>query len=703
MEFTVSYNAGSNKYPICTSVIYGFYKKSGAKLTFKSDAEDQSAAYKLNDTEYATDLAMALGLDKALGGEIPAKWVEFCEKMADTDAEAVLSELAEAVKPNIDATKRTDALVAAMLHETGKFDLRTHSKKFPAVAKWFQQMKRTPETKSAFSEYDAAAKASADTSNRAGTQGKFGLVEVPEGMVVTTRFPPEPSGFLHIGHIKAALMNEYFAHIKYKGKLLIRYDDSNPAKEKIEFYDSVLDDLAMVGIKGDSISYTSDYFDLLLTYADRIIREGNAYVDNSTREEMAYGRMHGVESPCRNNSVERNLELFEEMKKGSEIGVKCVLRGKTDMQHKNKVMRDPSLYRCIVGKTHVRTGDKYHAYPLYDFLIPIIDSIEGVTHALRSSEYHDRNELYNWIIDIFKLRRPIIEDFSRLNFAYVLLSKRKLQWFVDNGVVSGWDDPRFPTVRGLLRRGLTVEAMREFVQAQGSSKALNLMEMSKLWAINKRIIDPKIPRYTAVEDATKVPLHLSGEGAPAEPFVRSDIPKHRTNPDLGVKNVTYSSDLFIEGEDADDLHEGEEITLMDWGNVVVDTVTRDPATNHVTAVAAHMHLEGSVKDTKKKLTWLSAAAKARSINIYEYDHLITAPKIPEDANWEDYVNRNSVVVTKAIGSPDLAEVKKGESLQLERRGYFICDKQTDDATDLIMIPDGSSRKLLGQKILMKWK
>lgn len=211
------------------------------------------------------------------------------------------------------------------------------------------------------------------------------------------------------------------------------------------------------------------------------------------------------------------------------------------MKSKNGVMRDPSLYRCST-EPHYRVGTKYKIYPLYDLACPIVDSIEGVTHALRSSEYHDRNPLYNWVLDALKLRKPHIEDFSRLNFKYVLLSKRKLQKFVDQGWVDGWNDPRFPTVQGILRRGMTVEALREFILAQGASKSLNLMDMDKLWAVNKKVIDPIAPRYTAV-DSAHVPLTLTNA---APEIVLKSVPRHKKNPDLGNKVVSYGNRVFID-------------------------------------------------------------------------------------------------------------------------------------------------------------
>lgn len=281
---------------------------------------------------------------------------------------------------------------------------------------------------------------------------------------VCTRFPPEPSGYLHIGHAKAALLNQFLAQ-KYQGRLIIRFDDTNPAKEKDEFVESILQDLETLGVKGDIVTYTSDYFPQLMEMCEKLIKEGKAYVDDTEREQMQMERKALIESRCRNTSVEENLKLWKEMIAGTDRGTQCCVRGKLDMSNPNASLRDPVYYRCNPTPHH-RVGSKYKVYPTYDFACPFVDSIEGVTHALRSSEYHDRNDQYYRVLEDMQLRRVHVWDFSRLNFVYTLLSKRKLQWFVDNGFVEGWNDPRFPTVQGIIRRGLTVEALKQFILSQ---------------------------------------------------------------------------------------------------------------------------------------------------------------------------------------------------------------------------------------------
>jgi glutamyl-tRNA synthetase len=287
-------------------------------------------------------------------------------------------------------------------------------------------------------------------------------------------------------------------------------------------------------------------------------------------------------------------------------------------------------------KSYLFYSTKYKAYPTYDFACPIVDSLEGVTHALRSSEYHDRNPLYDWVVDSLKLRKPYIQDFSRLNFKYILLSKRKLQRFVDRGLVSGWNDPRFPTIQGMLRRGLTVDALKEFVLSQGASKSLNLMEIDKLWAINKKIIDPIVPRYTAIAKDAKCILVLSD--GPTTPAHKS-VPRHKKNLELGNKIVTYFHKVLLEKEDVAAIKDGEEVTLMDWGNAIITGKTTDAEGN--TIVNGHLHLEGNFKNTEKKLTWLPAIDDLVPVVLEEYDHLITKEKMEEDDNVDDFVNPNS--------------------------------------------------------------
>lgn len=314
---------------------------------------------------------------------------------------------------------------------------------------------------------DIVKNVNGDVSEKTKAGGKPSVeVDLPGAEIgnVRLRFAPEPSGYLHIGHSKAALLNKYFAE-RYQGQIIVRFDDTNPAKESNEFVDNLLIDIDTLGIKYETITYTSNYFPELMEMAEKLIREGKAYVDDTPREQMQKERMDGIDSKCRNNSVEENLKLWKEMIAGSERGLQCCVRGKLDMQDLNKSLRDPVYYRCN-PMPHHRIGSKYKVYPTYDFACPYVDAIEGITHALRSSEYHDRNAQYYRIQQDMGLRKVDIYEFSRLNMVYTLLSKRKLLWFVQNGKVDGWDDPRFPTVQGIVRRGLKIEALIQFIVEQ---------------------------------------------------------------------------------------------------------------------------------------------------------------------------------------------------------------------------------------------
>ncbi|PIA12915.1 glutamyl-tRNA synthetase, partial [Coemansia reversa NRRL 1564] len=525
-------------------------------------------------------------------------------------------------------------------------------------------------------------------------QGSFdlGLEGIQDGGVVT-RFPPEPSGYLHIGHAKAALLNEYFARI-YNGKLIVRFDDTNPTKERVEFEDSILEDLTLLGIRADAITHTSDYFQQLYDYALLLIRRGLAYVDNTDKETIKYERDFDIASSCRDQTVEENLERFEQMRQATDFGQTCCLRAKISVDCPNKAMCDPVIFRCNLTEHH-RTGDLWKIYPTYDFCCPIVDSLEGVTHALRSMEYRDRNPLYEWFFPALDLRPVAIKDFSRMNFVYTLLSKRKLQSLIDQGAVTGWDDPRFPTVRGIRRRGMTIDALRQYVLMQGASQKNMLLEWDKIWALNKKLIDPVAPRHTAVVKQGLVPATIVS--APANPEVR-DLPKHKKNPDLGTKRTVFSSLVFIDQADAATFEQNEEITLMDWGNAIVESIERT-SEGTVIALSLCLHLEGDVKTTKKKITWLGQAPDLHPVEamLADYDYLITKKKLEKDDSIEDVLTPVTEFLEPAIVDVNVDSLQQGAIIQLERRGYYIVDKtraQNDlGLVTLIKIPDGKATNL----------
>ena len=462
-----------------------------------------------------------------------------------------------------------------------------------------------------------------------------------------------------------------------------------------------MEDLALLGVKGDRMSHTSDFFSQIEEYCEKMIKEGTCYADNTPLEQMRQERFDGIESACRSQNPEENLRLWEEMKLGTPVGLTYCIRAKIDMTNKNKALRDPVMYRCNVTAPHHRTGTTYKVYPTYDFACPIVDSLEGVTHALRTNEYHDRNDQYTWFLNTLGLRKVNIWDYSRLNFVYTLLSKRKLAWFVSENRVTGWDDPRFPTVRGIRRRGMTIEALREYILMQGASKNTILLEWDKLWSINKRIIDPIAPRYVALTgDHLCRVLVVGGEGCPEVAELR-EIPRHKKNPQIGTKQMAFSANLLMEQADVATLKVGDEFTLMDWGNAIVESVNMaDNKT--VASISIKLNLKGDFKKTSLKATWLSPDPLALvPLSLHDYDYLITKKKLEEEDSLDDCLTPITEFITPAIGDANLAkDIKVGDIIQLERKGYFIVDAvpSTNELSQtrpirLISIPDGRAKSI----------
>lgn len=566
-------------------------------------------------------------------------------------------------------------------------------KSFGNLATWYDAFGAVPEIAAVVSQNKKGGKGGkAGDDNKEKSVGSFdiNLEGAVKGKVVT-RFPPEPSGYLHIGHTKACLLNQYFAKL-YEGKMILRFDDTNPSKEKDEFVENIIADLKSLEVTPDKVTYTSDSFPHLLTLAEKMIKKGFLYADDTPVEKMREERMEGIDSVRRNRPVEETLKIFEEMKNGTEEGIKHCIRIKLDMQHPNKALRDPVCYRCNLTPHH-RTGTTYKVYPTYDFACPFVDSFEGVTHALRTTEYNDRYAQFQWILKLQqecqpKLPNVHIWEFSRLNLVNTVMSKRKLQWFVDTGKVSSWTDPRFPTVQGLLRRGLTVQALRDFILQQGASRNISFQEWDKLWTMNKKIIDPVCGRHTAVVAEKKVPVHLTN--GPAEPEVIV-VPRHKKNPAVGKKAVTKTNCIFIDYDDAKVISKGEQITLMNWGNCFIDDIKVDESSGDVVALTGRLNPEGSVKETKLKLTWLADIPDNMSLQLMYYDHIITKKKVEEGDKIEDLVNPNSKKQVMAIGDSNCRNLQKGEILQLERKGYFIVDEAYLNAKKPIVlnyIPDG---------------
>ena len=422
---------------------------------------------------------------------------------------------------------------------------------------------------------------------------------------VVTRFPPEPSGYLHIGHIKAVILNRYLADL-YKGKMIVRFDDTNPEKESLEFVDNIIEDLKSAGIVWDGeVTHVTDYFQVCEQMMTTLIEKGLCYCDNTPVEKTREERDKGIASKCRDQSPEENMKIWLQMidksiAADSPIKQYCV-RGKIDMKCKNKCMRDPVFYR-FVDKPHHRLGDLYKLYPMYDFSIPIVDHLGGVTHMLRSNEYADRIPMYEWVENVCGLPKMNIFEYSRLNLVHTVLSKRKLKWLVENGKVEGWDDPRLPTLRGILRSGVRIEAIKEFILEIGPSTNANLMKWDKLYAKNKDIIDPTAKRLFGVTADTPVIVELDN-------FDEKDssvtVDWHPKNKELGTRQQLRSSKLYIEPEDATGLELDTKLTLYKWGNTRVTKIEKNDK-GEITKINLKLTPEDQDFKKTKIAHWVSA-------------------------------------------------------------------------------------------------
>ena len=492
---------------------------------------------------------------------------------------------------------------------------------------------------------------------------------------ITTRFPPEPSGYLHIGHAKAALLNEYFARLRPGGKLICRFDDTNPSKESMEFYDAITQDLKRIGIVADKTTYSSDYFAVMEKFAIQLIKDGNAFADDSALGKGDEERRNRLPSQCRGLGVEETLARFEEMKTGSAEGQRWCIRARIAYDSPNGTLRDPVIYRCNLTPHH-RTGVNWTVYPTYDFCAPILDSIEGITLALRTNEYRDRNVQYEWFQEALGLRKVPIWDFSRVNFVRAVLSKRKLTRIVNNGKVWGWDDPRMPTLRGVLRRGMAPAALREFVLKQGPSRNILNLEWDIFWAINRKLIDPTSPRHMAIVEKDAVYCTVKGVDAlQLEPLTK---PRYVKNPSLGMKQVILDKRIVVEQLDAQCLSLGEEITLMSWGNAYVRAIAMDG--DRVSALDLEFCPGGDVKKTKK-VTWLAAIENSLvPIDLVSFDYLITKDKLEKTDALEDFLTPVTEFRKQAFADCNVKGLEEGDIVQFERKGYFRLDSVSQSSS-----------------------
>uniref|UniRef100_A0A674BVZ5 Bifunctional glutamate/proline--tRNA ligase n=1 Tax=Salmo trutta TaxID=8032 RepID=A0A674BVZ5_SALTR len=661
-------------------------------------------------TRYLARMAPSLGLygSNMLEQTEVDHWLEFSAQRVcgQSGLAAALGELDKALELRTflvgHSLTLADICVWAVLKGSSEWQsMQTQAGAFSHVARWFSFLGSQAPFTAVGHKYtnSRAPSRNSNVSNTTEKQqdvGKF--VELPGAEMgkVVVRFPPEASGYLHIGHAKAALLNQHY-QVTFKGKLIMRFDDTNPEKEKEDFEKVILEDVAMLQIKPDQFTYTSDHFPRIQGMAEQLLREGKAYIDDTPPEQMKAEREQRTESSHRSNSVEQNLKMWEEMKAGTEYGQTCCMRAKIDMASNNGCMRDPTFYRCK-NAPHPRTGTTYRVYPTYDFACPIVDSVEGVTHALRTTEYHDRDDQFYWVIEALRLRKPYIWEYARLNLNNTVLSKRKLTWFVDQGYVDGWDDPRFPTVRGVLRRGMTVEGLKQFIAAQGGSRSVVNMEWDKIWAFNKKVVDPVAPRYTALSGSYSVPVVI-----PDAPEEMKMAVKHPKNTEVGMKAVWYGPRVLVEGADAETFTEGETVTFINWGNIIITKIHKDPR-GKVTSLEGKLNLEN--KDFKKttKITWLAETPHAPLLPTVcvNYQHLITKPVMGKEDDFKEYINKQSKLEEKMLGDPCLKDLKKGDIIQLQRRGFYICDQPYEPISPysckespcvLLYIPDGHTKEM----------
>lgn len=504
---------------------------------------------------------------------------------------------------------------------------------------------------------------------------------------VTTRFPPEPSGYLHVGHAKAVLLNNYYAR-RYNGRLIVRFDDTNPSKEKDEYQTSIIEDLGKIGVKPDVITFTSDYFETIKQYALWMIENGLAFMDDTPQEQMQKERMDRQESKHRNQSPAEALEYFNLMCSGKEEGKTWCLRAKLDMSSDNGTLRDPVLYRQNTTPHH-RSGTKYKAYPTYDLACPIVDSIEGVTHALRTTEYDDRNAQFTWMQKALGLRRVRIQTFARMNFMYTVMSKRKLTWFVDTGRVHGWDDPRFPTIRGVSRRGIDVNALKRFMCSQGASRRIVTMEWGKFWAENKKEIDKRAKRFMAIDTVGHAVLTVTNASDGAEYMSTDFLPK---DPSFGKRLVRIGKTVLLEKVDTEGMEVGENIVLTRWGVVQLTKVEG--------GLEGVFVPDGDVKAAKRKLSWLVESPDNIPVVLSEFDNLISKEKLEEEDKFEDHINPDTWAESAAIGDAGLKTLKEHDIIQLERRGFYRVDRPYVNKTKplmLFMVPDGKKKSMSGME------
>jgi glutaminyl-tRNA synthetase len=507
------------------------------------------------------------------------------------------------------------------------------------------------------------------------------------------RFPPEPNGYLHIGHAKSICLN-FGLGLKYNAPVNLRFDDTNPAKEEQEYVDAIKDDLHWLGFEWAEERFASDYFQQLYDWAVLMIQKGKAYVDSQSSEDMATQKgtptQAGIDGPFRNRSVEENLTLFQGMKNGDFPEGSHVLRAKIDMASTNMLMRDPLMYR-VLHRHHHRTGDDWKIYPMYDFAHGESDYIEQISHSICTLEFVMHRELYNWFLDQIyddKKVKPTQYEFARLNLNYTVMSKRKLLQLVQENIVNGWDDPRMPTISGLRRRGYTSNSIRKFCDIIGVAKRENVIDVSLLEFCLREDLNKTAPRVMAVLDPIKVVI----TNYPSDAAELLDAENNQEDDEAGYRKVPFSKELYIEREDFLEeapakffrLSIGREVRLKNAYIIKGESVVKDAAGNiteiHVTYDEESRSGSGSEASQRKvagTLHWVSIKhAIEAEVRLYDRLFIDESPDSHKEKNFLDFMNPNSLQIVKGFVEPSLSDVKSDEKFQFQRLGYFNVDKDS---------------------------
>lgn len=508
---------------------------------------------------------------------------------------------------------------------------------------------------------------------------------------ILTRFPPEPNGYLHLGHAKSLCINFGLA-AKYGGKTNLRYDDTNPTKEDTEYVDAIKEDIKWLGFSWEKECYASDYFEQLYAWAEQLIEQGLAYVDDESQEEISAHRgtvdKPGTPSPCRDRSVEENLRLFREMRDGKYADGEKVLRAKIDLASPNMLLRDPLMYR-IKHAHHHRTGDKWCIYPMYDFAHGQCDSIENITHSICTLEFDVHRPLYDWFIEALKIYPSHQYEFARLNLTYTLMSKRKLLELVQKNFVDGWDDPRMPTLCGVRRRGYTADSIKMFCDKIGVTKHDQLMDIQLLeWCV-RQDLNARSNRYMVVSDD---PIKITLKDWPEGKVEWFDCPLNPAEPEGKTRRVPLTGSILIDRadfmEDAPHkyfrLKPGGEVRLKYTYIIRCEEVIKDENGKVVELICSYDPSTrpgaGEWRSVKGTIHWVSTDYM-KEIELRQYDRLFTLAdmsQVPEDKDYKDYLNPDSLVIEKGYAEPALLEDNSGIAVQFERVGYYIADKHSTE-------------------------